>query len=163
MDKNLFLAGAAVLLFGSGAIASEPATPSVKPNQELNQRASEAVHDIGANMNKAGAAIKQTVDAAESKVSEAGKKLRGDSIKSGGSKSSSIGTPKSGRTTKPDNSVSKGGSDLEAGAKKALNTLEANADKAEHAVVNTVKGMSKQAATKGGANKTIKSGAEKHK
>ena len=93
-------------------------------------------------MNKTGAAIKQTMDTAEAKVTEAGKKLREDS-KSSKSKSVS-GKSATGKSSKT-------GNQIEAGAKKALGTLEVNADKAEHAVVNTVKSMSRQAVTKSGA------------
>ncbi len=39
-------------------------------------------------------------------------------------------------------------------AKHALKTMEAGADRAEHAIVTTVKGIGKQGATKGSAGKS---------
>ncbi|MEB3067512.1 hypothetical protein, partial [Parvimonas micra] len=45
------------------------------------------------------------------------------------------------------------GEKLETGAKDALKTVEVNADKAEHAIVNTVKGAGKSMGTKDSAPK----------
>ncbi len=55
MRKTVFLL--AISFYCSTAIgfAAEPA----KPKENLNQRASDAVKDIGDSMNKAGAAIKK--------------------------------------------------------------------------------------------------------
>ena len=113
MRKSVFLMSVVFFCTSATCSAAEPS----KPKENLNQRASNAVKDIGDNMNKAGVAIKKSVDSAEKNVKDAGK--------------------------------GKGGTD----AKHALQTLEAGADKAEHAIVNTVKGMGKPSATKGGAAK----------
>lgn len=95
-------------------------------------------------MNKAGAAIKKTVDNAEKQASQAGKSnsAKGNAAKSNAAKSNV------GKGGKPDV-----GEQLQTDAKNALKTVEAGADKAEHAIVTTVKDIGKQGATKGSAGK----------
>jgi hypothetical protein len=119
MRKTVFLLSVSLLLSTANSLAAEPS----KPKENLNQRASDAVKDIGDNMNKAGAAIKKSVDGVEEKAKQAGKN---NATKSG----------------KPNV-----GDQLQTNAKNALKTVEAGADKAEHAIVTTVKSIGKQGAT----------------
>jgi hypothetical protein len=140
-----------------GSIGPNPATfafalEPAKPKENLNQQASDAVKDLGTNMNKAGAAIKKTMDGAEEKVKEAGRSTAAATKNAAGKMSGK----KSGKASdsKAAGGAGNVGDQLEAGAKNALNNVEAGADKAEHAIVNGVKGMSKPAGTKGGASKS---------
>lgn len=107
----LLLSAVSVIWTSEICLAAEPAKPKVN----LNQRASDAAKDIGDNMNKAGAAIKKSVD-------NAGKNIK---------------------------QADKGNSPI----KGALKKVETEADKAEHAIVTTVKDLGKKA-TNGGAGKS---------
>ncbi len=90
-------------------------------------------------MNKAGAAIKKSVDSAEEKAKQAGK--------------SNAAKNNAAKGGKPDV-----GDQLQTSAKQALKTVEAGADKAEHAIVTTVKNIGKQGATKDSAGKSANNG-----
>lgn len=63
MRKIIYFVSVVSCLSGAICSAAEPS----KPKENLNQRASDAVKDIGDNMNKAGAAIKKSVDSPNAK------------------------------------------------------------------------------------------------
>lgn len=95
-------------------------------------------------MNKAGAAIKKSVDSAGKKINEAESKQSSKSSKAG---KSDAGKPDVGER-------------LQTGAKDALKKVEAEADKAEHAIVTTVKDMGKKGADKSKNSATKSSGGK---
>ena len=111
MRNTVLLLSVTFIWSSAICFAAEPSKPKVN----LNQRASDAVKDIGDNMNKAGAAIKKSVDNAGKKINQAGSKPSSKSSKPG---KSDAGKPDVGER-------------LQTGAKDALKKVEAEADKAE--------------------------------
>ncbi|MBS1957140.1 MAG: hypothetical protein JST89_23320 [Cyanobacteria bacterium SZAS-4] len=148
MRKIVFLLSASFVWSSAIGFAAEPAKPKV----DLNQKASDAVKDIGDNMNKAGSAIKKSVNDAGKKINDAGKKINEAESKAS-NKAANSKDAKSGGS-KSDDGKPDVGERLQIDAKHALKKVEAEADKAEHAIVTTVKGMGKKGATNGSGGKS---------